>query len=118
MATVVDSGPITNFAKDEVAVRLRQRVAGAISSAIFYGLLGLMMVIAAPYGGVQPLWDAHFQAIVFLFAAFWMIEGALNGSWFLAEQRLFIPCLVLAAFAWIQSVSFGSLELTVFGIHG
>ncbi|MDX6710239.1 MAG: hypothetical protein QOH96_1255 [Blastocatellia bacterium] len=117
MATIVESGPITNFAKAEVAVHLQLRVAGAISSAIFYGLLGLMMVIAAPYGGVQPLWDAHFQAIVFLFAVFWIIEGALNGSWFLAEHRLFIPCLVLAAFAWVQSVSFGSLDLTVFGIH-
>ncbi|MET0650767.1 MAG: hypothetical protein ABW208_29510, partial [Pyrinomonadaceae bacterium] len=55
--------------------------ARALSAVVFYALLALLPLVAVPYGSVEPWWTGLFDALVFLLAALWAVEGALTGRW-------------------------------------
>lgn len=84
-----------------------QRAARLLGSIIFYALLGLIALVAIPYGTVQPWWQALFECAVFGLAALWIIEGLLSGSWNFSAYQLFWPLLALVAFAVLQTLPVG-----------
>lgn len=99
--------------------------ARVLSSFIFYALLALLPLAAAPYASVEPWWTALFDAVVFLLAALWAVEGALSGGWVTRAHALLLPCVGLAALALLQSVplplvgvvSFDAYESRVFALR-
>ena len=76
-----------------------------LSAIVFYGLLALLPLTAAPYGTVEPWWESLFQIAVFALAALWAVEGALSGRWVVREHLVALPLLLLAALAFLQSAS-------------
>lgn len=88
---------------------MRQRrpsaAARALAAFVFYALVALLPLAAAPYASVEPWWTALFDAVVFVLTALWAVEGALAGRWVTRAHALLLPCLGLAALAFLQSVS-------------
>lgn len=82
-------------------------LAKGLSAFIFAGLVAVVPLSSVPYGSVEPLWKALFEAWVFLLAALWALEGALSGRWAARMHALALPGLVLAAYALLQSLDFG-----------
>lgn len=80
-----------------------ERAARLLGSAVFYALLGLITLVAIPYGTVQPWWQALFECAVFGLAALWIIEGLLSGSWNFRDYQLFWPLVALVVFALLQT---------------
>jgi O-antigen ligase len=78
-----------------------------LSALIFAGLLVIAPLSSLPYGSVEPLWTALFEASVFLLAALWAAEGALSRGWFSRAQVAAAPGVALAAYALLQSVPLG-----------
>ena len=89
------------------------RWARRLSAVIFYALLLLLPLSAAPYASVEPWWGAFFNAAVLLLAALWALEGAFRGRWFSPAQVLAVAPLMLAALALLQSAplpGFGTIS--------
>lgn len=99
--------------------------ARALSAFVFYALLALLPLAAAPYGSVEPWWTGLFDAVVFVLAALWAVEGALAGRWLTRAHALALPWVALAALAFLQSVqlpfvgriSFDPYESRVFALR-
>lgn len=89
---------------------LRLRASIIIERIIFYTLLVLIVVVATPYGIVNP-WrgviEAIFECVVFVLGALWMIEGMLNGAWVSRSHLLLVPLLALITFAYVQTLPWG-----------
>jgi O-antigen ligase len=81
--------------------------ARVLSAVVFYALVALVPLSSVPYGSVEPLWTAVFEASVFILAALWAAEGALSGRWVSRAHALVLPGLALAAYALLQSLDFG-----------
>src|ERR1700730_8650567 len=93
-----------------------------IDSVLFYSLLGVIVLVAIPYGTVEPWWKALFQCLVFVLAALSVIEKWVRGE---AGHRdslkshevsrgdaaLFLPVLALIVFALIQTISWSNSSL-------
>lgn len=77
--------------------------ARALSAIVFYSLLALLPLTAAPYGTVEPWSEGAYEAAVFCLAALWMVEGALAGRWFVREHLVVVAPAALAALALFQS---------------
>lgn len=97
--------PILNDAESKSAGAAR-----LLSRAIFGGVLATIMLTAVPYGTVEAWWESLFEILIFLLTGLWIIEGGLRGSWFVREHRLLLPLAALVVFAFIQSLSFSSVE--------
>ena len=82
------------------------KVGHLLNRAIFVSLLSLFVLIAVPYGTVEPWWEAFFECAIFALTALWIIEGLLLGDWNISERALFVPLLVLVGFALIQAIPF------------
>lgn len=82
----------------ERAVRLLDRVA-------FVSLLVLLVLVAIPYGTVEPWWVSSYECAVFALAALWTCEGLIRGTWNVRQKILFAPFLALAAFVLLQSIA-------------
>lgn len=90
----------------------RAGVARFLGRAIFNSLLGLIFLVAIPYGTVEPWWEALFECLVFALAALWAIEGYMSGrGWFRRGHQIFLPLLALMIFAFVQSIQ-------IWGING
>jgi O-antigen ligase len=79
--------------------------ARAISAIVFYGLIGLLFLTAAPYGSVEPWSQAAFACAVFALGFLWCIHGVLTGSSRKFDLRLYLPLVAFVAFAVLQSIS-------------
>ncbi len=79
-----------------------------LSKVIFAALLGLVVLTAIPYGTFEPWWKAAFVCGVFGVCILAIIEGAISGSSYVGPRSILLPLLVLAAFAFLQTISFGS----------
>jgi O-antigen ligase len=79
-----------------------------LSTLIFAGLLAVVPLSSIPYGSVEPWWSSLFEAAVLALAALWAFEGAMSGSWLRASHMLTTPALLLAGYAFLQSLTFGS----------
>lgn len=84
--------------------------ARALSAVAFAGLVAVVPLSTIPYGSVEPLWTALFEASVFLLATLWAVEGALSGGWVSRVHLLALPGLALVAYALLQSVPLGGGE--------
>ena len=90
------------------------RVLGAV---IFYTLLALIVLVAIPYGTVEPWWEALFECVVFALGALWVIDGLLRrGAWVWKEHVVFLPILLIALYAFLQTLSGLSESSTVSGL--
>ena len=103
----------------EKTASLKLAVARMLDRTVFVSLLSLMVITAIPYGTTQPWWEAFFVCAVFVLAILWLVEGLINGSWL--EQGswpLLLPVVALAAFSFLQTLSFGSQWGTQAGSAG
>ena len=87
-----------------------------LSRVIFYTLLALIVLVAIPYGTVEPWWEALFECVVFALGALWMVEGFLAGGWLTKGHRIFLPILLLALYAFLQTLHVFSGSSMVAGL--
>lgn len=98
------TGSNVGGARDESRAGILSR---GLSAFIFAGLLAVVPLSSVPYGSVEPLWTALFEASVFLLATLWALEGALAGRWVSRAHALALPGVALAAYALLQSLDLG-----------
>jgi O-antigen ligase len=91
-------------ARDESRAGILSR---GLSAIIFAGAVAVVPLSSVPYGSVEPLWTALFEASVFLLATLWALEGALSGRWVSGAHALVLPGVALAAYALLQSLDLG-----------
>src|SRR5947209_6588263 len=105
MASVVEDTANRRLrVKSDGAADARGRApARLISAFVFAALVAVLPLAAAPYGSVEPWWTAVFDAVVFLLAALWAVEGALTGRWLTPAHVVTVPVLLLAGLALLQS---------------
>lgn len=82
----------------------RDRLAHVLSRIIFYSLLTLIVLVAIPYGTVEPWWDSLFESIVFALGALWIVEGMLSRNWLVKGHTVFAPLVLISLFAFIQTL--------------
>ena len=78
-----------------------------LGSAIFAGLILLIVLTAIPYGTVEPWSEATFECVVFALAGLWVIHGLLTGGWRVEIPRTFFPIIAVVGLALVQSLSLG-----------
>jgi len=88
----------------------RYRMAHLLDKFVFASLLGLIVVVAIPYGTVEPWWISFYECAVFGLAALWIIEGLITGSWRLTEKLLLAPFAALILFAFFQTLALPGLS--------
>ncbi|MET0623683.1 MAG: O-antigen ligase family protein [Pyrinomonadaceae bacterium] len=98
-----------------VGARARERAAHALGGVIFWALLALVPLAAAPYGTVDEWWESSFQCVVLSAAALWAVEGMLSGKWFVREHALLVPLVPLLGFVFLQAVPLGVVEVAGVG---
>lgn len=81
--------------------------ARGLSAFVFAALVAVVPLSAVPYGSVEPHWTALCEALVFLLAALWALEGALSGGWVARAHALALPGVALSAYALLQSLPGG-----------
>jgi O-antigen ligase len=81
--------------------------ARGLSALVFAALVAVVPLSSLPYGSVEPGWTALFEALVFLLAALWAVEGALSGVRVSRAHALALPGVALSAYALLQSVRLG-----------
>ena len=100
---------------------LRIAAARVIDAGLFYSLLTVIVLVAIPYGTVEPWWKALFQSLIFVLAVFAVIEKSLRGETVSDGQRVaastagsrwqraqFLPLLALITFALVQTISWSN----------
>ncbi|HEX8922436.1 MAG TPA: O-antigen ligase family protein [Pyrinomonadaceae bacterium] len=89
---------------------MSRRASIILERIIFYALLVLIVLVATPYGIVNP-WrgaiEAIFECGCFVLGVLWMIEGVLCGAWVSRRHLLLLPLLILIAFAYAQTLPLG-----------
>jgi len=96
----------TESLPDLSAVSAKVRVSRILSGAIFFSVLGLIVITAIPYGTVDAWWKAFFVCAVFVLAILWIIESYLSERLFDNAWPLVLPVAALALFSFLQTVSF------------
>lgn len=81
-----------------------ERVRRLLDRAIFAALAGLVVLVAVPYGSVDPWWEGAFGGAVFALGALWAAEGAAGGRWFVAGHRMLVPLVALTAYVVVQAL--------------
>jgi O-antigen ligase len=69
------------------------------------------VIAALPYGTVEPWWKAAFVCAVFAICIVALIESLVSGSFRTQGGSILLPMLALALLAFVQTLSFGSLEV-------
>ena len=77
---------------------------------IFFGLLGVLVLVSIPYGSAEPWWRTLFECLIFALAALFLIDTANRGDWNLSRYTRLWPLLALTVFAFIQTVPFGKFS--------
>ncbi len=81
-----------------------RQIAGFLSIVIFFALLVLLVLVAIPYGTVNPEWEAVFECAVFALTALWIVEGLLGGAWNVKGWPLLLPLVAVIVFAFVQTL--------------
>jgi O-antigen ligase len=87
-----------------------------LGAVIFYSLLALILLVAIPYGTVEPWWEALFECVVFALGALWSVEGMFSREWITKGHRIFLPLLLLVIYAFVQTLPMLGGSSTVVGI--
>lgn len=90
----------------------RKRAARLLDRGIFFALLALVALTAVPYGTVEQWWMAIFECAAFALGLLGVMEGLLSGSLRINQPRLLIPLLVLALYAFLQTLPFGRVPVS------
>jgi O-antigen ligase len=93
------------------AVRSRERVgkiARLIERVSYGALLSLIVLVAIPYGTVEPWWVAVFECAVFALGAVWLVAGLVRGTWRVRGVSMLAPLGALILFAYVQSLPLSS----------
>lgn len=77
---------------------------------IFYAGLSLLVLVAIPFGSVDPFWESLFQSAVFILGALWVIEISLSGNRFIPSYQLFLPILAFVILALFQILPLWEIE--------
>ncbi len=85
----------------------RLRVGRFADKAIFISLLALLVLAAIPYGTAEIWWKTGFISFFFLLGAFSVIEHLLSGDSRFQGWTVVTPLLILACYAFLQSISLG-----------
>lgn len=87
-------------------------VSSVANKIVFGALPGLIVIAAIPYGTVEPWWKATFICAVFAIC----IVALVSGSFSVEGGSILLPMLALAALAFVQTLSLGSLEVANFSV--
>src|SRR5215216_3382672 len=79
-----------------------------MSKGIFGALVGLIIMVAIPYGTVEPWWKAAFVCAVFAICIMAIVEILVSGSHRITGGSVLLPMLALTVLAFVQTLSFGS----------
>ncbi|MGH9932225.1 MAG: O-antigen ligase family protein [Pyrinomonadaceae bacterium] len=93
------------------AIYQRDKLAVTLERIAFYGVLGLIALVAIPYGGVEPWWTALANCLVFVLASLRIVEASLRRDWWIAGVGMMIPLLALCVFAGLQILPLGASQL-------
>src|SRR5450432_1852172 len=66
-------------------VLAHSRSAALLDQFVFVSLLALTVLVAIPFGAVEPWWTSLYECAVFFLAALWIGQGLFTGSWGLGE---------------------------------
>jgi O-antigen ligase len=75
-----------------------------LNKIVFVSLLALIVITIIPYGTVDAWWQAVFECIVFFLTGAWVIAALLRGSWQIKKAWILLPLILLAAYAFCQSI--------------
>lgn len=103
-AAVVDLVPL-----DELPLRLR--IAALLDRALYGSLLLLVCLASILYGTSHPWWKALFVCFVMAATIVAVVQSMLTGATKLEGGRIVLPVLVLAAFAFFQTVRLPSVPV-------
>src|SRR5436190_14300669 len=70
-----------------------------LGATVFYSLIVVISLTAIPYGSAEPWWKSIFQCGVFLIAAISIFDGRTSLAGLSSHWRLFLPVVVLMAYA-------------------
>jgi O-antigen ligase len=81
-----------------------------LNRGLFLSLLSLIMLVAIPYGTVEPWWSAVYQVCIFSLAALAITSQELtnhraSSAVIFREWRMLVPIALLLCFVFLQSVS-------------
>jgi O-antigen ligase len=83
----------------------RSRALELLDRFIFASLLVLIVLVAIPYGTVEPWWISLYECAAFGLGALWVLEGLVSGSWNVRERGVIAPIVALALFVFLQSMT-------------
>lgn len=81
------------------------RLLSLIDGFVFASLMALIVLVAIPYGTVEPWWVALYECAVFGLGALWIVERLLRDSWHLKDTALIAPLVALTGFVFLQGVA-------------
>jgi O-antigen ligase len=95
--------------------------AGVIEAVLFYALLAVIVLVAIPYGTVEPWWKALFQCAIFFFSGLAIIQKWLSSTTSVQSLTalqspgsgvaLLFPVLALVVFALGQTIPWSSYTI-------
>lgn len=80
-----------------------------LDHSLFWALLVVICLAVLPNAQWAEVTEAFGVSAIFLLGSLRVIEGAMRGSWFVRNGELFLPLLLLAAFAFAQTIPFPTL---------
>jgi hypothetical protein len=90
----------------------RLRIAALLDWALFGSLLALICFAVIPYGTSHPWWKALFICFVLMATIVAVVQTLLSDTILIPGLRVVLPIFVLAAFAFLQTLSLPGSEST------
>jgi O-antigen ligase len=79
-----------------------------LTKLVFCALVTLLVIIAIPYGTVEPWWKAAFVCAVFVIVIVTLVESLFRGIREIDGRSILLPMLALSALAYLQTLSLGA----------
>jgi O-antigen ligase/tetratricopeptide (TPR) repeat protein len=93
------------------------RLSKILDKVIFVSLIALVPLATIPYGSIDPLWETALGSVIFFLAMLWFLHGVLSGELFIKQHIVLLPCVFLIAYAALQTIPFGQIEIAGAGIN-
>lgn len=69
-------------------------------------VVALMVLVAVPYGTVEPWWISTFNCAVYALGGLWVVHSVIQGRWTINNWSIVVPALVATGFVFVQSLAF------------